>query len=53
MREGEINRVGMVVKQVEEQTKATISKMQTEYSTEKKDDREINVTKFRVVFLKK
>ena len=53
VREGEINRVGMVIRQVEEAIGATIANMKTEYSTEKKENKEINVTSFRVVFLKK
>lgn len=52
-REGEINRVGMVIKLVEETSKATIVSLKTEYSTEKRDNRDVNVTLFRVVFAKK
>lgn len=36
MREGEINRVGMVIRQVEETNKASIVSLKTEYSTEKR-----------------
>ena len=43
----------MVIKQVEEASAAAIARMQTEYATEKKDNKDINVTRFRVVFAKK
>jgi hypothetical protein len=52
-REGEINRVGMVIRQVQESTQATLTSMKAEYKLEKKDDRDLNVTYFRVVFAKK
>lgn len=52
-REGEINRVGMVIRQVQEASQGTIAAMRTEYRTEKKEDREVNVTYFRVILNKK
>ena len=52
-REGEINRVGMVIRQVEETGKAAILSLKTEYSTEKRDNREVTVTSFRAAFAKK
>lgn len=47
----EINRVGMVVRQVQESVAGVeISGMKTEYGIERREDRDINVTTFRVTF---
>ena len=53
VKEGQINRVGMIIKQVEETAKAAIASLKTEYSTEQRDNREVSITSFRVVFVKK
>jgi hypothetical protein len=49
-RQSEISRVGMVMKLVEEESKAKIISMKTSSITEKNEEREEKALYFRVVF---
>lgn len=51
-RQSEISRVGMVMKRVEEDCKARIVSMKTDYTTVSEKDREFNVLYFKVIFAK-
>lgn len=51
-KQSEISRVGMIMKRVEEDCKARIVSMKTDYQTNKDKDREYNVLYFKVVFAK-
>lgn len=49
-RQSEISRVGMIMKRVEEDCKARIVSMKTDYTTVNEKDREFNVLYFKVIF---
>ena len=51
-RQSEISRVGMIMKRVEEDCKAKIVSMKTDYTTVNEKDREFNVVYFKVIFSK-